>query len=283
MTAVLWGDFVRSKVLADCPHRHLVFSIPKMFRVFFLHHRRLLTKLSRCAWKTICQYLEVCIPEDHQPAGILSIATAGDFLNWNPHIHALVASGVFRPDGSFIPVALFQENVLRQLFEANLFQLLVSEGFITAELIVKIRTWKHSGFHVYAGPTIRQKEDAVRVGLYIVRPPASSSRLSLGQDGFLKYLAKGSVPNDRCDPLFEPNGRILDPLEWIAKLTLHIPEQGAQTTLYYGRYSNVSRGKAAKRELPCAQETSKRYEKDSENEWCMQTQSQLGGLDQTHL
>ncbi len=27
-----------------------------------------------------------------------------------------------------------------------------------------------------------------------------------------------------CDPLFEPNGQILDPLEWIAKVTLHIPE-----------------------------------------------------------
>ena len=98
----------------------------------------------------------------------------------------------------------------------------------------------------YAGPTIAQKEDAVRVGLYIVRAPASASRLQLAEDGLLKYLAKGSVPNDRCDPLFEPNGQILDPLEWIAKLTLHIPDHGAQTIRYCGRYSNVSRAKAAR-------------------------------------
>ena len=125
------------------------------------------------------------------PAGILSIATAGDFLNWNPHIHGLIASAIFHPDGSFVPVALFQENVLRELFEANVFKLLVSEGLITAELISKMRTWKHSGFHVYAGPTITQKEDAVRVGLYIVRAPASASRLQLTEDGMLKYLARG--------------------------------------------------------------------------------------------
>jgi hypothetical protein len=62
---------VHAKVLADCPHRHLVFSIPKMFRIFFLFHRNLLSQLSRCAWKTICQYLEVSISEEHQPAGIV--------------------------------------------------------------------------------------------------------------------------------------------------------------------------------------------------------------------
>jgi len=81
----------------------------------------MLSQLSRCAWKTICQYLEVSLSEKLQPAGILSIATAGDFLNWNPHIHALIASGVFRADGSFVTVPLFQENILRELFEANIF------------------------------------------------------------------------------------------------------------------------------------------------------------------
>jgi hypothetical protein len=235
-----------------------------MFRVFFLFRRKLLSKLSRCAWKAICQYLEVCVSEKLMPAGILSIATAGDFLNWNPHIHALVASGLFRPDGSFVPVALFQENVLRGLFEANVFRLLVSEGLITSDLIRKMRTWRHSGFHVYAGPAITQKEDAVRVGLYIIRAPASSSRLQLAQGGLLRYLAKGSVPNERCDPLFEPYGQILDPLDWIAKVTLHIPDQGAQTIRYYGRYSNVWRGKAAKRQ-PSPDQTTRATAIDSES------------------
>ena len=30
--SVMWGEFIRTRVLADVPHRHLVFSIPKMFR-----------------------------------------------------------------------------------------------------------------------------------------------------------------------------------------------------------------------------------------------------------
>jgi hypothetical protein len=264
--SVLWGEFIRNKVLADCPHRHLVFSIPKMFRLFFLYHRKLLSKLSRCAWNAICQYLEASLSEKLTPAAILSIATAGDFLNWNPHIHALVASGVFRPDGSFVPVPLFQKNVLRELFEANVFKLLVSEGLITAGLIGKMRAWRHSGFHVYVGPTITQREDAVRVGLYIVRAPASSSRLQLAEGGLLRYLAKGSAPNERCDPLFEPNGQILDPLVWIARVTLHIPEQGSQTVRYYGHYSNSSRGKAAKR-AQSPESSANAPEEVSETDW----------------
>ena len=36
-----------------------------------------------------------------------------------------------------------------------------------------------------------------------MRAPASASRLALAEDGLLKYLAKGSVPDNRCDPLFE--------------------------------------------------------------------------------
>src|SRR3990172_4329880 len=62
----------------------------------------------------------------------------------------------------------------------------------------------------------------------------------------MKYLAKGSVPNDRCDSLFEPAAQIFDYLEWIAKVTSHIPEKGAQLLHYYGAYSNSHRGKRAK-------------------------------------
>jgi len=154
--------------------------------------------------------------------------------------------GSFHADGSFVPAALFAENVLRELFEAPVYKLLVSRELIDPELIAKMRTWKHSGFHVYVGPSILQKEDAVRVGLYIVRAPASASRLQLTENGLLKYVAKGSVPNDRCDSLFEPAGQIFDSLEWIAKVTSHIPEKGAQLVHYYGAYSNAHRGKKAK-------------------------------------
>jgi hypothetical protein len=86
-------------------------------------------------------------------------------------------------------VSLLQPHNTRELFESHVYNLLVSRELIDPDLIAKMRTWKHSGFHVYVRPAIPQKEDAVRVGLYIVRAPASASRLQLTEDGLLKYLA----------------------------------------------------------------------------------------------
>jgi Transposase zinc-binding domain len=107
--SILCGEFIREKVLAHCDHRHIVFSIPKMFRIFFLCNRKLLTELSRCAWKAIRQYFEVCASEVTLPAGSLSIATAGDFLNWNPHIHGLVSSGTFPADDLLCLLLFFRK------------------------------------------------------------------------------------------------------------------------------------------------------------------------------
>ena len=105
-----------------------------MFRILFLFHRKLLGQLAGCAWKAIQQYFEASASKDVLPAGILSIQTAGDFLNWNPHIHALIACAVFHPDGSFQPVPLLQSNIIQELFEANVFRLLVKEELIGKDL-----------------------------------------------------------------------------------------------------------------------------------------------------
>jgi hypothetical protein len=123
---------------------------------------------------------------------------------------------------------------------------------------------------VYGGPSIHDKDDAIRVGLYILRGPASATRLQLREDGLLKYLAKGFLPDAQSDPLFEPNGRIFDPLEWIARLTSHIPQKGAQTAHYYGAYSNLYRGKAAKRSRAVNQTPAPRLASDpqeSQTQW----------------
>ena len=130
------------------------------------------------------------------------------------------------------------------------FPLLVQQELITSELVEKMRSWKHSGFSVYVGPSLCSSQDALRVGEYILRAPAASSRLILAEGGVLKYIAKGSYNqehrlHDAC--LFEPQGEIFDYLQWIARLTSHIPDPGSQTIRYYGAYSSAHRGKMKKR------------------------------------
>jgi hypothetical protein len=80
---------------------------------------------------------------------------------------------------------------------------------------------------------IIDKQDILRVGLHMIRPRVSASRLQVDQEnGSLRYLAKGAIPNQLCDSLFEVAGQLFDPIDWIAKVTSHIPEKGAQTIRY---------------------------------------------------
>jgi ribosomal protein S27E len=44
-----WGEWMREKLLLDVPHRQVVFTIPKMLRVFFKYNRSLLLKLTHCS------------------------------------------------------------------------------------------------------------------------------------------------------------------------------------------------------------------------------------------
>ena len=96
--------------------------------------------------------------------------------------------------------------------------------------------------------TLRLKKGASEPGLRAC--PSSTTNLTAGRDacrqlagdpGLLKYLARGSQPHPYAHSLIEPQGQILDPLEWIARLTSHIPDTGAQTIHYYGAYINVCR------------------------------------------
>ena len=93
-------------------------------------------------------------------------------------------------------------------------------------------------------------EDALRVGLYMVRGPAATSRLRAdpAQEPKVRYLAKGTVP-DHGEERVSPGHRDYDYLEWIARLTSHIPDRGTHLVHYYGAYSNAHRGIARRREV----------------------------------
>jgi hypothetical protein len=47
------------QVLKKVPHRQWVFSIPKRLRIYFMFDRKLLAKLSRCAWKVLKKVLKL--------------------------------------------------------------------------------------------------------------------------------------------------------------------------------------------------------------------------------
>ena len=62
--------------------------------------------------------------QDTLPAAIVSLQTAGEVLNWHPHLHVLAPAGAFRTDGGFVHSPAFDTVVLRGLFQTNVLPLL---------------------------------------------------------------------------------------------------------------------------------------------------------------
>jgi len=74
---VEFGEWLCGHVLRAVPHRHWVFSIPKILRRFFLHDRKLLVELSRCAWESLKTFLQAAVPEPQAvPAAVVSTQTS---------------------------------------------------------------------------------------------------------------------------------------------------------------------------------------------------------------
>jgi hypothetical protein len=91
-----FGEWLCEEVLKHVPHRKWVFSTPKRLRVYFMTNRRLLARLSLCAWKVLSAYLKAGVRYgDAVPGGVIAVQTFGDFQNFNPHLHIIATDGCF--------------------------------------------------------------------------------------------------------------------------------------------------------------------------------------------
>jgi hypothetical protein len=124
------------------------------------------------------------------------------------------------------------------LFKDKVFAMLIQEGKISDELACKISSWPHSGFNIHNEVQIDAGDDKGKETLaqYIIKAPISQERMIYDKEKqvVIYRSKKGTV--------------FYDPLDWIAAITSHIPNKGAQNVHYYGAYSNKSRGLRKKSE-----------------------------------
>jgi len=91
--------------------------------------RKLLTKLSRCAWKVLNLYLtQAAAHHDAKPGAAIAVQSFGDFQNINPHLHVLVTDGCFYNDAAFQACPPPDTGALEKLFRYEVFKMLKAEG-----------------------------------------------------------------------------------------------------------------------------------------------------------
>ena len=234
-----FGEFACSNVL-NVPHRHFVFSIPKIIRIYFLFDRTLLKELARIAWQVLSLYYKnAVIKKDAAPAAICCLQTFGDMLGFNPHLHILAADGGFGGSGTFYAAAAdLDASILEPLFRHKILAMLKKKGLIGERVIELISSWRHSGFNVYCTDRIYPRDTTSMENLarYIIRASFSSERLNYTASKYrVIYKSKDGKGTKEFDAL-----------DFIASICSHIPNRNEQMVRYVGFYSNVCRGKRKK-------------------------------------
>jgi hypothetical protein len=149
-----------------------------------------------------------------------AIQTHGQLLHWHPHLHVLITCGAFTPEGEFLELPEFDMERLLVAWQDAVFELYLAEEKIEPAVVENMRSWEHSGFSVDQSVFLPAGDQAgiERLIQYMTRCPFSLSR-----------LVKVSF-------------QILEPLDFLAEFSQHIPPKGSHLIRYYGWYSNKSRG-----------------------------------------
>jgi hypothetical protein len=231
---------MRETLLLDVPHRQIVFTIPKRLRVFFEFDRRLLGDLCRSALRSLSRYFEVVTGSALTPGVIAAIQTFGDRINLHLHLHFLVTEGGVDEAGVFHKIPRIDDSRLAEIFAREVLAMLVRKALLSPEWAERILSWPHSGFNVHSLVRGKTKPEAERVGKYMLRPV-----LALEQLTFLEPEGKIGYRWGRAGAEQET----MDYLEFIARVTAHIPDKGQVMVRYYGLYANAHRGKVKKASL----------------------------------
>jgi hypothetical protein len=244
---VQFGHHLKETVLFPVPHRQYVFSIPKILRRFFLYDRKLLGKLSQCAAKSLTAFFKMTLGKKTGiPGVVVAIQSFGDYARFHPHLHALVADGLFLESGYFFVMPKVDLRPLQELFRAHVFKMLKKEGLIDDTFIMMIMKWRHvSGFSVHNEVRIKPGDDKgiENLSQYIIRNTFSLEKLKYETgDSSVIYRSKMSHGKNKR------NFQVFTPLDFIAAITAHIPDPYFQLVRTYGWYSNRMRGDRKKQQ-----------------------------------
>ncbi|MFM8360669.1 MAG: transposase, partial [Verrucomicrobiota bacterium] len=222
-------------ILLPVPHRHVVLALPRLLRPLFQRHRGLLRRLFTLGQQSITQLLRSALDlPKGTPAFLVTLHTFGEYLDFHPHLHALVADGLLDDQGRFHPAPEIPVRALEETFRTRVLAELLKHRLISPELVERMKSWKHTGFNAHLGPRVAPENRAEREQLcqYVLRNPFSVAKMTLESPGDTVLY------RSRLNPKIHRNFEVFTPVDFLATIAQHIPDKGAQMVRYYGLYSN---------------------------------------------
>lgn len=226
---LVWVDEIKREFLLPIHHRFWTFSIPKMLRPYFMYNRKRLSILIKSANAT---FKKTLLLTGKRAVGIIALVqTHGDTLEWNPHLHLVVTDGFMDYEDLanpiFHPSLYWNTPVMTEVFRIEVITLLHKKKIISDDIATNLASWKNSGFNVHASDSfLPHVGNTLKNRLaYAFRPPACLSRIQY-DDTSVTYKTKKGIT------------LLFTPMEFLSKLTLHIPDHYQNVRLYLGFYSS---------------------------------------------
>lgn len=255
----------------DVKHRHVVFTIPEQYRVYFRKDRTALNLLFVAARNAICKMFNENIYRKeklkHGKTGkvrneldnyylyrnfkyqkvfgmIASLHTFGRALNWNPHIHCLVAELIYDPKTEmYKEVHHFNYKNLRKTWQYEINRLLLQHfGSTFRKIMNNSYNDYNSGFYVYAKNQDYQNNITTSKNIgacvnymmrYSSRPPMAESRI-ISHNKHSKQVEWFYDDHKTEERIYVKESS----LELLKKMIIHIPDVNFPMVRYYGFYNN---------------------------------------------
>lgn len=245
----IWIDEQKNRLL-NCPHFHMVFTLPSEYRVLWQYNKRWFTQALFCTVKETV--LTLMRDERYQgvtPGLVLALHTWGRQLNLHPHIHAVVTAGGVDRRGQWKGSGqyLLPIHVLKALYRGKL-QALLKQAYEAGELILPPSMGRADFYIMHA--QVYKKVWSVRVeeqyshgkgvmlylSKYLKGGPIHPSQIGRCDDQGISFVYK-----DHRDQRHK--ALTLTPMEFIDRLLAHVPEPGIHTVRHYGLYGSAARDK----------------------------------------
>jgi hypothetical protein len=121
----------------------MVFTFPKVIRIFFRHDRGLYGEISKLVYRIIQSFYNAAAGRRIQSAAVIAYASAGDLVRWNPHLHGIFLEGGFDRQGRFVHVPSLDFARLAQCFRAAMVAFFLQRSLINERLGRSMLGWTH--------------------------------------------------------------------------------------------------------------------------------------------
>jgi hypothetical protein len=246
----------KRELLLPTDHYHVIFTIPRQFRLFWQWNPR---EIGELLFQVSAETLRTLLREERRlgeakPAWIAALHTWGRTLVAHPHVHCLVAAGGLLADGTWRAIRngyLLPYRQVRHVFRERFCEALAAllragklelPGDLPLEealrIVAKARRRK---WNVRLEAPYRHGEGvAVYLARYLKGGPLKNRRL-VGFDGREVAFRYGDFRE--ADGAGQPKSKVmrLSVAEFLGRLLLHVPPPGMQMVRSYGLYAARSR------------------------------------------